>query len=228
VSLLSIRLFKTTAILGAIVSSGVSVERVSLAQPAQHFYVANVTPPDDYLPLRPSPSLLGYRIAIMPSRPLVDFLERQGNGWWRLYHSEVEGWAPSGVGQRQWIVSQASQDPEFAFRTPSNNIHCLASTVVADGGYLRCDLKIIEKSKLPTKEPCELASGDAFAILANGKIGEVVCHGDTVIQQGSPVLQYGQAWRGLGFTCQSNQTGLTCSNAERHGFFISRTAQRLF
>jgi hypothetical protein len=126
------------------------------------------------------------------------------------------------------ISLAASKDPEFAFRTPSNNIHCLASTVVADGGYLRCDLKIIEKSRLPTKEPCELESGDAFAVLANGKMGEVVCHGDTVIQEGSPVLQYGQVWRGLGFTCQSNQAGLTCSNAEKHGFFISRAAQRVF
>ena len=122
----------------------------------------------------------------------------------------------------------ASQDPEFAFRTPSNNIHCLASTIVSDGGYLRCDLKIIQSRRLPPKEPCKLESGDAFAILAKGKMGEVVCHGDTVIQEGNPVLQYGQVWKELGFTCEANQTGLTCSNAEKHGFFVSRTAQRVF
>jgi hypothetical protein len=121
-----------------------------------------------------------------------------------------------------------AEDPEFAFRTPSNNIHCLASTVVADGGYLRCDLKIVESQRIPAKAPCELGSGDAFAILANGKIGEVVCHSDTVIEEGSPVLQYGEVWRGLGFTCQSSQAGLTCANAEKHGFFVSRTAQRVF
>jgi hypothetical protein len=196
VSFLSTRLFKAIAILGAIVSSSLSLETASLAQPIQHFYVANLTPPD--------------------------ILERQGDAWWRV--------ALSGIGQRRWVVccQTASQDPEFAFRTPSNNIHCLASTVVADGGYLRCDLKIIESQRLATKEPCKLEAGDAFAILANGKMGEVVCHGDTVIQEGSPVLQYGQVWRELGFTCQSSQAGLTCSNAEKHGFFLSRTTQRVF
>jgi hypothetical protein len=59
-------------------------------------------------------------------------------------------------------------------------------------------------------------------------MGEVVCNGDTVIQEGSPILQYGQTWKGMGLTGQSDQAGSTCSNAEKRGFFISGTGRRLF
>jgi hypothetical protein len=31
-----------------------------------------------------------------------------------------------------------------------------------------------------------------------------------------------------GFTCCSEQTGLTCFNAAQHGFSLSRAAQRMF
>jgi hypothetical protein len=230
VSPFSTRLFGALAVASAVFSGN-----VSFAQSQQHYYVANVAPPDDYLALRSLPSSSqGLRIAIMTNGTLVDVLEQRSDGWWRvrIYSSGVEGWALSGAAQRQWIVccqiaSQGQQpiDSLIAFRTPSDNIHCLASS---SDGYLRCDLKVIENPRLGTSEPCDLSSGDAFGISADGAIGEVVCHGDTVIQEGSHVLQYGQVWRGLGFTCQSGEAGLTCSNDEKHGFFISRTAQRLF
>src|ERR1700727_2977825 len=71
-------------------------------QPSGHFYVANVTPPDDFLALRSLPSSKeGFRIAIMPKGTLVDVIEQRGDGWWKVkvYPSGEQGWALSGIGQ---------------------------------------------------------------------------------------------------------------------------------
>jgi hypothetical protein len=205
-----------------------------------HFYIANLTPPDDFLALRSLPSSKeGYRITVMPKGTLVDVIEQRGDGWWkvRVVPSGQQGWALSGVGQRQWIVccqteteqQQAStEDTAIAFRTPSGNIDCLATSTQGFPNFLRCDLVVIENVRLQPIEACNLNSGDAFGIEAGAAVGVVVCHGDTVIQQGSRVLSYGQSWQGLGFTCQSDQKGLTCSNEQKHGFFVSRTSQRVF
>ena len=43
-----------------------------------------------------------------------------------------------------------------------------------------------------------------------------------------PVLAYGEVWQRGGFTCKSEQTGMTCFNAERRGFSLSRAKQKVF
>jgi hypothetical protein len=210
------------------------------SQPNGHFYIANVTPPDDFLALRSLPSSKeGYRITIMRKGTLVDVIEQRGDGWWKIkiFPSGEQGWALSGVGERQWILccqtetqqqQVSTEDTSIAFRTPSGNIDCLATSTQGFPNFLRCDLRVIDNPRLQPAEACNLNSGDAFGIEAGASVGVVVCHGDTVIQQGSRVLDYGQSWQGLGFACQSDQKGLTCSNEQKHGFFVSRTAQRVF
>ena len=54
------------------------------------------------------------------------------------------------------------------------------------------------------------------------------CTDDTTFDPGLPDLAYGKAWQRGGFTCRSAPSGLTCFNAEQHGFSLSRTEQRLF
>jgi hypothetical protein len=232
-----IRLLSLLAALYTAVSTFLSVASTAWAQQQAggHFFVANTLPPDNYLALRTAPSsALGARIGIMSNGTLVNVLEQRSDGWWRVrvYPSGPEGWALSGDGQRQWIVccklAAEEQHPaagSVTFRTPSDNIYCLASST---DGYLRCDLRVVENASLVASKPCEFASGDAFGIAINGAIGESVCHSDTVINDGAPVLQYGQGWRGFGFSCQSEQSGLTCSNEAMHGFSISRSAKWLF
>jgi hypothetical protein len=177
-------------------------------QPSGHFYIANVTPPDDFLALRSLPSSKeGFRIMIMPKGTLVDVIEQRGDGWWkvRVYPSGEQGWALSGIGQRQWIIccqpentpQQASnEDTSIAFRMPSGNIDCLATSTQGYPNFLRCDLRVIENPRLQPVERCNLNSGDVFGIEAGASVGVVVCHGDTVEQ--------------------------------KHGFFVSRTGQRVF
>ena len=43
-----------------------------------------------------------------------------------------------------------------------------------------------------------------------------------------PVLGYGDVWQRGGFTCKSEQTGVTCFNADRRGFSLARAKQEVF
>ncbi len=43
-----------------------------------------------------------------------------------------------------------------------------------------------------------------------------------------PLLAYGEVWQRGGFTCRSEQTGLTCFNAMQRGFSLARSKQEVF
>jgi hypothetical protein len=56
-----------------------------------------------------------------------------------------------------------------------------------------------------------------------------VCHGDTVVEPGAPVLAYGKSSRQGSITCVSADTGVTCTQRPGgHGFLISRERYRIF
>ena len=74
---------------------------------------------------------------------------------------------------------------------------------------------------------CELDYGGAFEMNVKGPAARI-CHGDTVMDKSLPVLAYGEVWQRGGFTCKSEQTGVTCFNANRRGFSLSRVKQEVF
>ncbi len=203
----------------------------------QHYYVANLLPPDDYLALRTLPTTAaGGRVTTLPNGALVDVLEQRPDGWWRLrvVASGAEGWALSGAHGKSWILccgaeqaaAPAPTSESQYFHTPSGNIHCMADNF--DGPSLRCDVREMTNPQPPAPSDCQLSWGNSYTIKPNSPRGELFCHGDTVFMSDSPVLGYGQVWQGLGFTCRSETAGLTCFNALQHGFFVSRNAQRVF
>jgi hypothetical protein len=55
-----------------------------------------------------------------------------------------------------------------------------------------------------------------------------ICAGDTVMDPSLPVLAYGEVWQRAGFTCRSEQAGLTCFNAMQRGFSLARARQEMF
>jgi hypothetical protein len=112
------------------------------------------------------------------------------------------------------------------FRSPTGNIACLA--VVSDLAEVRCDLVALERVFTAPPPDCELDWGDSFAVQDGGGPGVLVCHGDTVIDPGAMVLDYGQSLQFGGITCRSEKTGMTCDTAEGHGFSVSKRAQKLF
>ena len=116
---------------------------------------------------------------------------------------------------------------EFYFKTPSGNINC--GYFDFDGApYVRCDIGSFTPTGTPPPADCDLDWGDSFAIGAGDLIGDMLCHGDTVISPDARALPYGSAWSEGGITCSSAKTGLTCVNDLGHGFFLSRAKQRVF
>jgi hypothetical protein len=121
-------------------------------------------------------------------------------------------------------ATHAQSDPA-GFQSPSRNIAC-AFFVDGARNAVRCDIAVMDtKPKRPAD--CELEYGQAFMMNSRGA-AERICYGDVLTDKVLPVLPYGAVWQHGGFTCTSEQTGVTCSNADRHGFSLSRAKQELF
>jgi hypothetical protein len=118
-----------------------------------------------------------------------------------------------------------AEDAAVTFQLPSKTIGCVYSTY-AGKNALRCD--IADKSaKRARHSDCEQAWGLGFEMNANGNAARA-CGGDTVLDSSLPVLATGTIWQRGGFTCRLEPTKLTCSNADQHGFSLSRAEQKVF
>lgn len=122
--------------------------------------------------------------------------------------------------------SASAQDRAIGLQTPSGNIHCQYFSYDKQTS-LRCDIGQIA-ARPPRPADCELDWGSAFEVSARGHNAQRICHGDTVMDTSLPVLAYGGIWQRGGFTCTSDQAGLTCFNADRHGFSLSKAKQDIF
>lgn len=207
-----------------------------------YYYVANTRPPDAFLALRTHPTTgAGLRITTMPNGTYLRVLQKHPDGWWRVrvVPSGQEGWALSGDGNRQWIECCATasinrtaepleREPN-GFKLPSNNIHCQFDDGAPGAtGYLRCDVRQIVGVVPPRPRECELSWGHAFAILEKAQSGERICYGDTIVDDKLVTLTYGNTWRRNGYTCNAQESGLTCTNVQGHGFWLTKNSQRLF
>jgi len=123
------------------------------------------------------------------------------------------------------VTGAHAEDKPVGFLTPSKNIVCQFYT---DNGQsvLRCDIMSMDaRPRRPAD--CDLDYGHAFAMNAKSAAARI-CAGDTVMDASLPVLAYGEIWQRAGFTCRSEQTGLTCFNAMQHGFSLARAEQKVF
>ena len=118
-----------------------------------------------------------------------------------------------------------AQTAPAGFQSPSKNIACQYFDYDKQN-ILRCDIAAMEtKPRRPAD--CELDYGGAFEMNAKGTAARI-CQGDTVMDKSLPVLDYGELWQRGGFTCKSEQTGITCFNADRRGFSLARAKQEVF
>lgn len=107
--------------------------------------------------------------------------------------------------------------PDFMqFRTPSGNIGCAYAAT-----SLRCDIRSGIPHPPPRPKNCDLDWGGGYAMNATGP-ATVMCAGDTAIEPSSTVIPYGTTWHRGAFSCTSQPAGLRCTNASRHGFFLSK------
>ncbi|MBC8090913.1 MAG: hypothetical protein H7Y15_03035, partial [Pseudonocardia sp.] len=59
--------------------------------------------------------------------------------------------------------------------------------------------------------------------------GELLCAGDTVADEGLPVVPYGEGVRFGPTVCVVRETGVRCDNSSTgHGFAVARAAFELF
>ena len=123
------------------------------------------------------------------------------------------------------IASGTASAQSIGFQSPSKNIACQYFDYDKQN-TLRCD---IMEATVTARRPadCDLEWGKAFEMRSKGS-PERLCYGDTVMDPKLPVLPYGQVWQRGGFTCTAEQTGVTCFNAERRGFSLSRAKQEVF
>ncbi|MGE0221118.1 DUF6636 domain-containing protein [Mycolicibacterium sp.] len=109
------------------------------------------------------------------------------------------------------------------FTSPSGNIGCMLAE-----DFLRCD--IAERDWAPPPRPADCPEftgyGQGITLKPTGP-ASFVCAGDTTLGYGD-VLPYGQFQAGGGMSCNSEPSGMRCSNSDGHGFTISRQAYTLF
>jgi hypothetical protein len=122
----------------------------------------------------------------------------------------------------------AQADTLNDFTTPSGNIYCEFSTNGDDVPIVACEG---DGNYVGPRPPCAsfAAFGDRF-YMAQGELPESHCHTDTIRsnQPFAPVLEYGQTKSNGTITCDSETTGLTCTDASTGDFFtMSREANTL-
>ena len=74
---------------------------------------------------------------------------------------------------------------------------------------------------------CDLEWGKAFEMRAKGSAIRL-CYGDTVMDKACRCWPMAKSGSAADSPAQSEQTGVTCFNADRRGFSLSRAKQELF
>jgi len=126
-------------------------------------------------------------------------------------------------------ASVAAASTVLLFRTPTGNIGCVFASGLPGSGppSVRCDIRSRLRPAPRQPKSCPLDYGDSLSVSQHGR-AILVCHGDTAIDPHSRVLAYGHVFRRAGVECTSRSTGLTCTNEDGHGFFLSRQSWRRF
>jgi hypothetical protein len=121
------------------------------------------------------------------------------------------------------VIAQP-EGPAF-FRSPSGNINCTLST---PGNEIAARCEVVDHTwTAPPPSDCHLNSGDRFYLTQAG--GAVVgCYGQEFGPAPQETLEYGQT-RSFGtLTCNSEYTGMTCTDSSTgHYFRVSRDTYEL-
>jgi hypothetical protein len=108
---------------------------------------------------------------------------------------------------------------EASFQMPSRNIGCLFAF-----RQLRCD--ILSGLEPEPDEECEFD----WVGVDMGVTGPAApnCGSDTVYDADATVLEYGSTWTRGGITCESDESGLACTNRDGSGFTVARGSWSVF
>ena len=114
----------------------------------------------------------------------------------------------------------------YGFMTPSGNIYCNGSV---EASQISCSIinRTAGPPALPRPFNCSAMWGHVFNL---GPIGPATlsCSNPPRAVNYTDIAPYGVSANFGAIFCQSESTGLTCTNPQGHGFFLSRRQQSAF
>ena len=137
-------------------------------------------------------------------------------------------------------LGPARADDFVYFKSPTGNINCVYMPPYDPSvrPMLRCDINeftpTIRNVPAQTRDEIEVMGRctpkrmSTFTVEDNAARGSASCASDSANSEDAGILAYGQTFSRGGFTCQSQPSGMTCTNRSSHGFFLSKASQKLF
>ncbi len=125
--------------------------------------------------------------------------------------------------------SAAQEDDDWTqylpFQSPGGAVYCVVVTGLRN--YVRCDVMDAVDAADDLPEACDRRWGLAFELPERGP-PVVLCTGETVTDPTVQVMPPGYSHGRGGVICFSEVAGMTCMNAEAHGFTLKQGEQQLF
>lgn len=117
-------------------------------------------------------------------------------------------------------------DPYEQFQSPTGNIDC-GIGLLNNNAFALCEIGAHTWIAPPRPSSCEGGWGDRIG-MDQGSSPALGCHTDTLRGTTQPVLGYGKTLAAGPISCDSEPTGMTCTDASTGHFFrISRDAYEL-
>ncbi|WP_142282240.1 DUF6636 domain-containing protein [Mycobacterium sp. IEC1808] len=115
----------------------------------------------------------------------------------------------------------AHAEPYYAFQSPSGNVYCGLGQSDATT-FAACEIRDHTWPAPPRPNPCMGGWGDRIS-MRQGGAPQMSCHTDTLKDPSSPVLEYGQTRSLNSLECDSEASGMTCTDTSSgHYFRLSR------
>jgi hypothetical protein len=125
------------------------------------------------------------------------------------------------------LAGIAHADVPNWFESPSGNIVCSISGASAGKASAGCEIRN-HTWAIPSPPGWYLGGGCDRFVLDQGSAPVTHCHTDTSFVPGPPVLDYGQTDSIGAITCNSEPTGITCTDTSTGHFFrVSRESYQL-
>ena len=124
------------------------------------------------------------------------------------------------------LAAIARADPYYEFQSPSGNIDC-GLGLLNNNAFALCEIGGHTWVAPARPAACEGGWGDRVG-LNQGSAATLDCHTDTVRGSDLPTLGYGDRLSAGAITCDSEFSGVTCTDASTgHYFSIARDSYEL-
>lgn len=115
----------------------------------------------------------------------------------------------------------------FGFRTPSGNIYCNGS--MFGGARLDCSIVNREQGSAPAAVgACPAGRELDVAIDQRGPVRVSCGPASGRLSTYTDIAEYGVTGQFDAITCMSRSSGFQCTNADGHGFVLSRRSQKVY